>query len=121
MFSKYLVLLVTLLIIFMSMLSFSCGIHVTPAYSVEVQNNSDRTVVIFVRLFMNGKWDEVTNFGKVEPGSRRAVFAMVAPTSKSKDKRYLVEARDLDGKLIKSWEFPFHERVLLVIDKNDVP
>ena len=118
---RILTLYIALLLVFVSALSLSCITSVYPAYSVEVQNNSDKPVVIFVRLFMNGKWDEATNFGEVEPGARRAVFSMVEPTSKSKDKKYQVEARDPDGKLIKSWEFPFQKRVLLVIDNNGVP
>ena len=110
-----------LLLVFVSALVFSCRIYVTPAYSVEVQNNSDKAVVISSRTFMEGEWGEVRNWGLIGPEARKAVFAMVAPTSKSVDKKYLVEARDLDGELVRSWEFPFQERVLLVIDNIDVP
>ena len=112
---------VSLLLVLMSALSLSCGIHIISAHSVEVQNNFDKPVVILGRLSINGEWGEIKNWGQVDPGARRAVFSMVEPTSKSEDKKYQVEARDLDGKLIESWEFPFQDRVLLVIDNNGVP
>ena len=114
-------LLIMSLLLVLSSLSLRWGISVYPAYSVEILNNSNKPVVTFSQIFREGEWSEKNNKGRVESGERRAVFAMVEPTSASKDKKYQVEARDLDGKLIKSWKFPFQEMVLLVIDNNDVP
>ncbi len=118
---RILMLCISLTFVFMSVLSFSCGIHVTPASCVEVQNNSDRTVVIFSRAFIDGEWGETRNWGQIDPGERRAVFALVAPGPNADDEKTRVEAKDLDGKLIKSWEFPFQERILLVIEKTVIP
>ena len=112
---------ISLMLVIVSVFSLGCTISVTPAHSVEVQNNLDKTVIINVQLFMNGEWDEMENFGKVDAGKTRAVFSMIAPTSKSGDSKYRVEARDLSGELIKSWEFVFQERILLKIDGPDIP
>ena len=110
----------SLLLVLVSVFSISCSMFVTPAYSVEVENKSAKPLAIFSRTFMKGEWGEMHDRGQVGPGERRAIFAMVRPTSESLDKKYQVDARGLDGKIVRSWEFPFQERVLLVIDRTDV-
>jgi len=110
---------ITLLLICMLVLFLGCGIHVEPAHSVEVQNNLDKPVIIFSRSFIAGEWGEVRNWGRVEPGKRRAVFSMV-PFPTPEDNMIYVEAKGLDGKVIQKWEFPAQERILLVIDNTDL-
>jgi len=61
------------------------------------------------------------NWGQMAAGQRRAIFSMVEPTSQSQDKKYRVEARDLDGNLLHSWEFPFQNRILLVVEPDVKP
>jgi len=111
---------VLLFLIFTLIFLFGC-ISITPAHSVEVQNNSDKTVVILSQAFIDREWGEIRNWGQVAPGERRAVFSLVEPGPSAEDEKTLVEARDLNGKLIKSWVFPFQDRILLVIDANDIP
>jgi hypothetical protein len=77
----------------MLLFSVSCGIFVTPAHSVEVQNNLDKPVVVFAQLFTHGEWGEVRNWGEVTPGVKRSIFSMVE--ANSKDDVYRVEARSL--------------------------
>ena len=72
-------LVLSLLLVLVSAFSLGCSIHITSAHSVEVQNDSDKPVVILARAFVDS------------------------------------------GKLIRSWEFPAQERILLVIDSTDVP
>ena len=109
-------LLLTLLLAF----SPGCGISVSSAHSVEVQNNSSEPVFIFSRSLIRGEWGEIKNWGEVSPGKKRAVFSMV-PLPKPEDNIIPVEARSRDGKVLRSWEFPAQQRVLLVIDQSDLP
>lgn len=115
-----LALLMLVLFVLGPVLPIGCSMFVTPAHSVEVQNNSDKPIFVFSRSYVYGGWGEMKDWGIVDPGSKRAVFSMVPPSSESDDRRIQVEARDTNGRVVRKWEFPPQDRILLVVDKADV-
>ncbi len=96
---------------------FGCGITIEPVHPLEVQNNTNKTVEISSRSRISGVWKDVRNWGQVEPGKKRLVFSML-PAENPEDNLILVEARDLQGNLVGSWEFPAQDRYLIVITDN---
>jgi hypothetical protein len=114
---KYIIkscMLLTLLVV----ISVSLPSCVTSAHSVEIQNKSETPAVVYARHYYDGQWGDTHNLGQVEPSKTQFLFSMIEPDSKSTDEKYQVEVRSSDGKLIKSWEFPFQNRILLVIEKT---
>ncbi len=91
-----------LILIFGFSVASSC-VSVTSAHAVGVQNNLDKPVVVFAKEYYQGTWGEFHDRGQVAARTTKWVFSMVEPDSKSQDERYLVEARGLNGELIKSW------------------